>query len=70
MQTSINNSSGEYKEIKYNNGILYKGMVINGNIKQGQGMQVWPDGTKYEGLWKNNKANGKGILWHNNGDKY
>ena len=25
-------------------------------------MQVWPDGAKYEGEWKEGKANGRGIF--------
>jgi len=31
-----------------------------GNVREGQGIQVWPDGAKYEGQWANGKANGKG----------
>ena len=33
-------------------------------------MQIWPDGAKYEGEWKNNHANGKGKFFHINGDIY
>lgn len=33
-------------------------------------MQVWPDGSCYQGFWKNNKANGKGRLIHSDGDVY
>ena len=32
-----------------------------GNVRWGFGVQVWPDGAKYEGLWENGKANGAGI---------
>ena len=33
-------------------------------------MQTWADGSKYEGYWKNDKANGKGRLIHADGDVY
>ena len=31
-----------------------------GNVRWGYGVQVWPDGAKYEGNWENGKANGSG----------
>lgn len=31
---------------------------------------VGPDGAKYEGEWKNNKANGRGKFWHVDGDYF
>ena len=40
------------------------------NIRQGKGRQIWPDGSMYEGWWKDNKANGKGRLIHADGDVY
>ena len=39
-------------------------------MRHGPGTQVWPDGAKYEGEWKFNKANGKGKFWHADGDVY
>ena len=30
--------------------------------KHGKGIQVWADGSMYEGFWKNGKAHGKGRL--------
>jgi len=32
----------------------------NTNLKEGKGIKIWKDGMKFEGYWKNNKANGKG----------
>ena len=29
----------------------------------GHGVFTWPDGNKYEGDWKNGKAEGKGIYY-------
>lgn len=39
-------------------------------VRQGKGVQIWPDGSMYEGWWKDNKANGKGRLIHADGDIY
>ena len=33
-------------------------------------MQIWADGSIYEGYWLNNKANGYGRLIHPDGDVY
>ena len=33
-------------------------------------MQIWPDGSMYEGWWQDNKANGRGRLIHADGDVY
>ena len=38
--------------------------------RHGFGIQVWPDGAKYEGQWENNMANGKGRYYHSSGDVY
>ena len=40
----------------------------------GNGIYTYPDGSKYEGDWEDNKKHGKGIYYYNNelwkGDKY
>jgi hypothetical protein len=41
------------------NGVIYTGEWMNGQ-KDGFGIQVWPDGTRYEGIWSKDKANGRG----------
>ena len=46
--------------VKFKNGVIYHG-EWKGNIRWGFGVQVWPDGAKYEGDWVNGKANGKGT---------
>ena len=40
------------------------------DIRDGRGIQIWLDGSRYEGYWKNNKANGHGRLIHADGDVY
>lgn len=47
--------------VKFKNGVIYHG-EWRGNIRWGYGVQVWPDGAKYEGDWVNGKANGKGTF--------
>ena len=39
------------------NGATYTGQWL-GEVREGFGFQVWPDGSKYEGFWRNDKANG------------
>jgi Uncharacterized protein conserved in bacteria len=51
----------------FKSGATYEG-EWRGNMRDGWGVQVWPDGAKYEGEWKNNKAHGKGKFWHVDGD--
>ena len=42
--------------------------IIDKDIRDGRGVQIWLDGSRYEGYWKNNKANGRGRLIHADGD--
>ena len=39
-------------------------------MREGMGTQTWADASKYVGEWKLNKANGKGVLYHSDGDIY
>ena len=56
---------------KLTNGAIYIGMWDNNLQKRaGIGMQVWPDGSLYQGQWRDGKANGKGRLIHSDGDIY
>ena len=43
---------------------------IEGNCINGQGTQLWPNGSKYVGEWKKGKVHGQGTWTHPNGDKY
>ncbi|CAG9320529.1 unnamed protein product [Blepharisma stoltei] len=52
------------------NGAIYTGEWNNDKQRHGYGVQVWPDGSKYEGYWMFDKANGKGRLTHGDGDVY
>jgi hypothetical protein len=64
------NSSTPTKEvIKYNNDAVYEGYIVNG-MKEGRGVQTWPDGSEYDGEWKENTAWGEGTLRHPDGSRY
>jgi len=53
------------------NGAIYYGhWDVSKGERNGYGMQIWPDGSKYVGYWKNDKANGLGRLIHCDGDVY
>ena len=64
------------EEVKLGDGSLYTGEWIgdggtkNPWLMQGKGVRVWPDGSRYEGWWKENRANGLGRLIHADGDVY
>jgi len=54
---------------------LGKGITFNGQMKDGvrhgKGVQVWEDGSRFEGEWVNDRAcTSKGKLIHGNGDIY
>lgn len=38
--------------------------------QHGFGVEIWPDGAKYEGEYKYGKKNGKGILLFADGSRY
>ena len=38
--------------------------------KDGMGMLIWPDGTLYEGFWKNDRQNGFGRMIRTDRDAY
>ena len=52
------------------NGAIYQGQWTKEGLRHGRGVQVWKDGSKYEGYWKNDMANGRGRLIHSDGDVY
>ncbi len=52
------------------NSAIYIGHWNKTGLREGTGTQIWPDGSKYAGYWKNDMANGKGRLIHADGDVY
>ena len=60
-----------HSSIKYENQSEYFGETKKSSkIKHGRGIQIWIDGTKYEGYWKEDKANKTGKLIHSDGSIY
>ena len=52
-------------------GEMYQGEWIEGeDIKEGRGVQIFQNGSRYDGFWINNLANGRGRLVYDNGDYY
>ena len=60
---NINNQELELEDVKY------IGQVIDGK-KEGNGIMLFKDGSRYEGNWKNDKEEGKGSFFNIKGDKY
>ena len=53
------------------NGAMFKGDYdAESGQRSGMGIQIWPDGSRYEGYWAHDKANGQGRLIHAHGDVY
>lgn len=48
---------------------VYEGSWAN-DKKQGLGVMVYADGTKYHGNWERNKFSGQGAFYYANGDIY
>jgi len=58
-------------EYTFESGDKYTGhWVKNTAIKQGVGVLVWADQSRYEGQFKQNKINGSGRVTFYNGDLY
>ena len=58
-----------YKEIKYDDGAIYKGNVENGR-RHGFGKYYYPSGNIYEGEWSEGKRDGHGIFKYKGGDVF
>ena len=56
--------------MQLDNEAIYQGYWTAEGTRHGYGIQVWRDGSKYEGQWKRDMANGKGRLIHADGDVY
>ena len=56
--------------LQLDNGCVYKGQWNRNGKREGKGTQVWRDGSKYTGQWKDDIASGKGRLIHVDGDVY
>ncbi|MCB0651214.1 MAG: caspase family protein [Saprospiraceae bacterium] len=57
------------KEVQ-NDGTAIQSGCIQGNCENGEGIYAYPDGSKYQGLFYNQKPDGRGIFFYPNGDRY
>lgn len=65
VETEIRNN------IAFDDGSVYYGeWKLGTNIKHGRGIQIWDDGSMYQGQFHNNKAHYLGKLIHQDGDFY
>jgi hypothetical protein len=55
---------------QYDDGSIYYGYYNNIYEREGYGILILPDGSKYQGFFKNNKMNGRGRLISSDGDYY
>jgi len=71
LKQEFSESKNNIQEIKYssdprnpiNKRIKYIGQVLNG-VPEGKGIMYWKNGERYEGKWKNDERDGKGInIW-------
>lgn len=58
------------KEERTDDGTDIQSGCLAGDCKNGAGVIAYPDGSKYEGNFKNKKYNGDGTFYFANGDKY
>ena len=58
------------EEVTLENGAKYTGEWDENDMKSGKGRQEWPDGSIYEGYYKDNKADFYGRLIHADSDVY
>ena len=59
------------QSVEYENKAIYFGeWEKNGNRTHSRGLQLWANGSKYQGYWKGDKANVKGKLTYSDGDVY
>ena len=56
--------------IQYEDGSIYYGYYNKLWEREGYGVLILPDGSKYQGFFKNNKMNGRGRLVGIDGDYY
>ena len=65
------NDLSDVVSLKMPDDSTYEGTVDKTTkLKHGFGTQVWQDGAKYVGEWKDGKAEGNGTFFHSNGDVF
>jgi len=74
VKMEVDEESGESKQAVDDEGkkvfqSTYTGQYA-ANLKDGEGVFEYPDGSKYQGNWRHDKRHGDGVYWYPNGDIY
>lgn len=56
--------------VKFENGGIYQGDLINDNVRHGYGVMNMKNGHSYRGSFENNKRSGYGVYEYPGGEKY
>jgi len=57
--------------VEMENGAIYQGeWDSQSNLRDGRGIVIWSNGSRYDGFFLNGKANGRGRIVHAEGDYY
>ncbi|MBP7184179.1 MAG: caspase family protein [Saprospiraceae bacterium] len=67
---SINNTQNSAQIIASSDGASVQSGCLDGDCKNGLGTYAYPDGSKYEGNFKNGNIEGEGKWYYPNGVKY
>lgn len=65
LESNQSQTKGVFTDI---NKVQYQGLW-DANGMQGEGEEIYPDGSKFVGEYKNGKRKGKGTMYHANGKK-
>lgn len=68
--TSGNTILAKTNSVELPNGSLYSGDIKHGVIREGYGVNDWPNGDRYTGEWLNDSPHGKGVMRRQNKDEY
>jgi hypothetical protein len=69
LQAEFKNGEPEGKtEVTLPNKVLLKGIYREGVIYDGEGINIYEDGTRYIGQWANGQRNGRGVLFAETGE--
>jgi hypothetical protein len=60
----------KHMSFAYDDGSIYYGYYSKNYEREGYGILILPDGSKYQGFFKLNKMNGRGRLISSDGDYY
>lgn len=61
---------GATKIIELPNGSMYTGDIKYGVIRDGKGINEWPNGDRYKGEWLNDNPHGQGYMLRKNKEEY